>query len=168
MAQPRYILRPFDANDAHLLRGWLRTPEVMRWWGDPQQQLQVLMADLHDARMRQWIANIEDQPFAYLQAFPAHEWPQSHLLHLPDGTEAVDMCIGVPDLLGRGHGSALLKQFADALIAAGASAVAIDPDLANHRARRAYQNAGFEVDSFVESGEGPVVVMVYKPKVLNV
>jgi RimJ/RimL family protein N-acetyltransferase len=51
--------------------------------------------------------------------------------------------IGDPDMLGRGHGSAFLRRLAERLVAEGAPIVAIDPDVDNLRARRAYARAGF-------------------------
>ena len=51
---------------------WLRTPEVARWWGDPNEQLALVTEDLDEPLMRQWIAEYEGQPFAYMQAYPAH------------------------------------------------------------------------------------------------
>lgn len=47
------------------------------------------------------------------------------------------------------------------LIAAGAPIVAIDPDVANARARAAYARAGFVEDGIVDSGEGLVARMLF-------
>ncbi|MDQ3558113.1 MAG: acetyltransferase, partial [Pseudomonadota bacterium] len=140
---------------------WLRSPEVVRWWGDPEEQLALVTEDLHEPLMRQWIVEHRGHPFAYVQAYPARAWPQSHLMHLPDGAEAIDAFIGESDMLGRGHGGAFLRAFAEMLIAGGAPVVAIDPDLDNHRARRAYARAGFVGDDDVETGEGPAVLMLF-------
>ena len=50
-------------------------------------------------------------------------------------------------MIGRGYGSAFLRLLAKRLMRAGAPAVAIDPDVANLRARRAYEKAGFRVEA---------------------
>ena len=141
--------------------GWLHAPEVVRGWGDPDKQLALLTEDLDEPLMRQWIVEHQGHPFAYVQAYPARAWPQSHLMHLPDGAEAIDAFIGEPDMLGRGHGSAFLRAFAEMLIAEGAPVVAIDPDVDNHRARCAYARAGFVGNDVVETGDGPAVVMLF-------
>jgi aminoglycoside 6'-N-acetyltransferase len=62
------------------------------------------------------------------------------------------------DLIGRGHGSAYLKLLAERLRAEGAPVVAVDPDVGNFRARRAYEKAGFRGDTVVESGEGILMI----------
>lgn len=146
-----------------MVRVWLHTPEAVRWWGEPAEQLAQLTEDLGSALMRQWIVEHDAQPFAYVQAFPAHAWPQSHLTHLPEGAEAIDAFIGEPAMLGCGHGGRMLRQFAQMLLQQGAAAVVIDPDVHNHRARRAYARAGFVGEQVVDTAEGPAVVMVFDP-----
>jgi RimJ/RimL family protein N-acetyltransferase len=46
-------------------------------------------------------------------------------------------------MIGRGHGFTYLKLLAERLGAEGAPVVAIDPDVDDLRARRAYEKAGF-------------------------
>jgi aminoglycoside 6'-N-acetyltransferase len=133
-----YSFRPFVRADLPMIADWLRTPEVVRWWGDPAEQLTLVTEDLDEPNMRQWIAEFEGAPFAYVQAYPAHAWGAAHMAHLPEGTEAIDAFIGVPALLGVGHGGAFLGDFSEMLLAEGAPCIAIDPDIGNPRARRAY------------------------------
>lgn len=110
--------------------------------------------------MRQWIVEHDRVPFAYIQAYPTQAWPQSHLTHLPNGTEAIDAFIGVPEMIGRGHGGVFLRAFAEMLIAGGAPAVAIDPD-AETIARVVLMHAGFVGDDLIEIIGGQVVLMLF-------
>jgi aminoglycoside 6'-N-acetyltransferase len=50
-----YGFRPFTGADLPLVACWLKTPEVIRWWGDPERELAVLAQDLDEPSMRQWI-----------------------------------------------------------------------------------------------------------------
>lgn len=161
MVMEAYRFRPFTHADLPLAERWLRTPEVMRWWGDPQEQLALLSGDLQEPLMQQWIVEHGGQPFAYVQAYPVRSWPQSHLMHLPEGSMAIDPFIGDPRMLGQGHGPRFLRELAQRLREEGAPQVAIDPDVDNLRARRAYARAGFVGDTVVETGEGPAVVMLF-------
>ncbi|HXA22509.1 MAG TPA: hypothetical protein VNW90_09425 [Acetobacteraceae bacterium] len=43
-----YAFRPALEQDLPILRRWLRTPEVVRWWGDPDQQAALLRDDLNE------------------------------------------------------------------------------------------------------------------------
>ena len=157
-----YCFRPFTDADPPLVARWLKTPEVTRWWGDPEHELTVLAQDLDEPSMRQWIVEYRGRPFAYVQAYPAGAWPLAHLKHLSAETQMIDAFVGEPDMLRQGHGSALLRKLAQMLVDEGSPAVAIDPDAKNERARRAYARAGFEGDEIVKAAEGSVVVMVFR------
>jgi aminoglycoside 6'-N-acetyltransferase len=156
-----YRFREFTRADLPMITRWLHTPEVVRWWGDPQEQIVLLTEDLDEPQMRQWIVEHDRHPFAYIQAYGPHAWPQPHLNHLPERAEVLDAFIGEPAMLGRGHGSAMLRAFAQRLRAAGAPVVAIDPDPDNHRARRAFARAGFLGEEVVQTGQGPAVLMLF-------
>jgi aminoglycoside 6'-N-acetyltransferase len=156
-----YAFRPAARADLPMLREWLETPDVVRWWGGPAEQYTLLEEDLDEPGMTMLIVSFEGRAFAYAQHYAVHRWPQPHFAHLPASTRAIDAFVGVPAMLGKGHGSAFLRLLAVNLIAAGAPMVAIDPDIANARARAAYARAGFLDDGIVESGEGPVARMLF-------
>ena len=158
-----YSFRRFVRSDLPTVARWLQTPEAERWWGDPETEYGLLVEDLDEPRMQQWIVECDGRAFAYVQAYDADSWPQSHLMHLPSGSVVIDTFIGEPEMLGVGHGGRYLRQFARRLVDEGASCVAIDPAAKNHRARRAYARAGFAGDEIAESDSGPVVVMIFQP-----
>jgi hypothetical protein len=41
----------------------------------------------------------QSRAFAYMQAYPANAWPQTHLTHLPNGAVVIDAFIGEPAML---------------------------------------------------------------------
>jgi len=149
-----YSFRAARSDDLPLLRAWLRTPEVVRWWGDPDEQAAMLEEDLTEPGMTMRIVSRNAEPFAYAQDYDVHRWPQAHFADLPPGLRAIDSFIGEPEMIGRGHGSAYLRLLAARLRAEGAPVVVIDPAVDNMRARRAYEKAGFVGDRLVETGEG--------------
>ncbi|TIV10985.1 MAG: acetyltransferase, partial [Mesorhizobium sp.] len=77
----------------------------------------------------------------------------------PFGTLGVDLSIGPPELVGVGHGSAILSQFVEELFEEGAPRVVIDPHPGNARAIRAYEKAGFRPIGRRHSQYGDVVLM---------
>jgi aminoglycoside 6'-N-acetyltransferase len=156
-----YTFRPAEMRDLPLLERWLRTPEVVRWWGEPQQQAVLLREDLNEPRMVMRIVALAGRPFAYAQDYDVQVWPQPHFAGLPPGTRSIDSFIGEPDMIGKGHGSGFLKLLAQQLRAEGAPVVAIDPAVENLRARRAYAKAGFRGDAVVETAAGPAVLMLF-------
>jgi len=161
MQTSQYAFRPAAHSDLPLLRRWLSTPEVVRWWGDPEEEFTLLQEDLEDPRMVMRIVCFEGRPFAYAQDYEVYSWPQPHFAVLPAGARAIDAFIGEPGMLGVGHGSRFLALLAQRLRNEGAPRVVIDPDVANLRARRAYEKALFRADSVVETGQGAVVLMIF-------
>ena len=59
-----YSFRAARSDDLPLLRAWLRTPEVVRWWGDPDEQAAMLEEDLTESGMTMRIVSRNAEPFA--------------------------------------------------------------------------------------------------------
>ena len=156
---PDYRFRAMSAADLAMIRHWLETPEVMRWWGKPDEQYALVSGDLDHPDMDQFIVSVDDRPFAYIQCYALSAWNQGFGPQ-PLATRGIDQFIGVPDLIGRGHGSHFIRQFANGLLRSGTPRVVTDPDPANARAVRAYEKAGFERDRMVETPDGPALLMV--------
>ncbi len=156
----RYHFRAAARADLPLLRRWRESPEVLPWWGAWQHAEAEFEAHLADPAMALWIVALDGRPFAFAQDYACHAWDPHPFSYLPPGSRGLDMYIGEPDMLNRGHGSALLRQHADRLLAAGAPALGTDPHPDNLRARRAYQKAGFkEVSGPVETRWGRAILM---------
>ena len=85
----------------------------------------------------------QGRPFAYIQDYAPGDWLMHHFGFLPPGSRGMDQFIGEPEMIGRGHGSAFVREHVDALFAGGVPAVGVDPDPENARAIRAYERAGF-------------------------
>ena len=161
MTDSPYSFRPATQTDLPLFRQWLRTPEPMRWWGDPVHEYSLLEEDLENPGMTMLVVSYQGVPFAYAQHYEVHTWPQPHMSDLPKGSRAIDAFIGVPEMLGVGHGSAFLRLLTLELKDAGSPVIAIDPDVENLRARRAYERAGFRGDTVVDTEAGPAVLMLF-------
>jgi aminoglycoside 6'-N-acetyltransferase len=159
MVSADYEFISMTSVDLPLIRRWLETPHVSQWWHDPAEQFELVSGDLDHPDMAQYIVASDGRPFAYLQCYNLSDWntgfgPQ------PSGTRGLDQFIGEADMLGRGHGSAFIRTFAEQLLAKGTPRVVIDPDPANVRAIRAYNKAGFVKDRIVDTPDGPALLMV--------
>jgi aminoglycoside 6'-N-acetyltransferase len=154
-----YAFRPMTEADLAMARRWLETPEVRRWWGDPDEQIALLEEDLSEPRMAMWIVSHGGRPFAYVQDYDPLSWG-IRAFDVPPGARGLDPFIGEPEMLNRGHGSAFLRAHVDNLFAAGAPAAFIDPDPANARAIRAYEKAGFAAIGETLDSEGHTVLLM--------
>jgi aminoglycoside 6'-N-acetyltransferase len=159
---PDYVFHPMSAADLALIRRWLETPEVVRWWGQPDEQYALVSGDLDHPDMDQFIVALGEHPFGYIQCYPLSTWNQGFGPH-PPATRGIDQFIGVSDRIGRGHGSGLIRQFVETLLAKGIPRVVTDPDPNNRRAVRAYAKAGFQSERLVDTPEGPALLMVRNP-----
>ncbi|HEX8381498.1 MAG TPA: GNAT family N-acetyltransferase [Allosphingosinicella sp.] len=142
-----YRFRPAAPADLPMLRRWRDSPEVLRWWGAWEHPEAELADHLADSAMALWVVEQGGRPFAFAQDYACHAWDPHPFSYLPHGSRGVDLYIGEPDMLDRGHGSALLRQQCDRLFAEGVPAIGTDPHPDNIRARRAYEKAGFVVVS---------------------
>ena len=147
------------ADDLPLVRHWLGEPHVMRWWGQPDQQFDLVKSDLDEPAMDQFIVASDARPFGYLQCYDPVCW-DSCLGPQPGGTRGIDQFIGEADMLDCGHGSGFIRSFVDRLLTEGTPRVVTDPDPANARAIRACEKAGFLKDRVVDTSHGPALLMV--------
>src|SRR6266550_6136393 len=155
---PDYRFRPMTPADLPLVRRWLALPHVRAWWGDPEEQYGLVSGDLDEPAMDQHIVSTAGNPFAYLQCYDLTAW-NSGFGPQPQGTRGIDLFIGELDMIGRGHGSALIRRFVDGRLRKGLARMVTDPDPANARAIRAYEKAGFRGDRLVETPDGTVLLM---------
>ena len=156
----RYEFRPMSAADLPMVRRWLEAPHVAQWWHDPDEQFALVSEDLDHPAMDQFVVAAENRPFAYLQCYDPTAWSDNGLGTHPLGTRGIDQFIGEPDMVDRGHGSALIRSFVDDLLNTGTPRVVTDPDPENIRAVRAYEKAGFQKVSLVDTPDGRALLMV--------
>ncbi|MFG3596871.1 GNAT family N-acetyltransferase [Bradyrhizobium sp. RDI18] len=156
---PEYVFRPMAVADLPLIRQWLARPHVREWWGNPSEQYELVSGDLDEPAMDQFIVSAGSNDFGYLQCYDLTAWNSGFGEH-PRGTRGIDLFIGEPDLIGRGHGSALIRAFVEDRLKRGAPRIVTDPDPANTRAVRAYEKAGFEKVGMVDTPDGPALLMV--------
>ena len=155
----RYLFRPMTAADLPLVRHWLTRPHVMEWWGEPDEQFDLVRGDLDHPAMDQFIVTADARPFGYLQCYDLTAW-SSGFGPQPKNARGIDQFIGELEMVGCGHGSAFIHAFVDGLLASGISRVVTDPDPTNARAVRAYEKAGFRKDRMVDTPDGLSLLML--------
>lgn len=157
--KPTYGIRAVTEADMPLLAGWLAQPHVREWWGDPDKSLAELREVMDNVAMEALIVELDGTPIAYLQSYDPHLEDDHPYADQPFGTLGLDITIGVPEMLGQGHGSAIIAQFAEQLFEEGAPRLIIDPHPTNARAIRAYEKAGFAAFDTRTSIYGPALMM---------
>ncbi|AZO35324.1 MAG: GNAT family N-acetyltransferase [Mesorhizobium sp.] len=157
--QHSYDFRPVTEKDLALIARWLREPHVAECWDDPDKEIAEIREHMDSVSVEPLIVELDGRPIAYLQSYDPHLEDDHPYADQPFGTLGVDLTIGPPELVGVGHGSAILSQFVEELFGEGAPRVIIDPHPDNGRAIRAYEKAGFRPIGHRHSQYGDVVLM---------
>lgn len=155
-----YVFRPLTKKDLPLVRKWLETPHVGEWWGDLGEGLAEIRENIDSDSVEPLIVELDGRPIAYLQSYDPHLEDDHPYADQPFGTLGLDLSIGIAELVGIGHGSAMLAQFAAELFDEGAPRLIIDPHPDNLRAIRACEKAGFIKLGLRDSIYGPAMLMV--------
>lgn len=154
-----YDFRPVTEKDLPMIAGWLAEPHVAQWWDDPETEIAGIRESIDSISVEPLIVELDGKPIAYLQSYDPHLEDGHPYADQPFGTLGIDLSIGPPELVGLGHGSAIVRQFVEQLFEEGAPRVIIDPDPANGRAIGAYEKAGFRAIDRRHSEYGDVVLM---------
>ena len=154
-----YDFRPVTKADLPLIARWLAEPHVAEWWDDPQQEIAAIRDHIDSVSVEPLIAELDGKAIAYLQTYDPHMEDDHPYADQPFGTLGLDITIGIPGLLGLGHGSAIIAQFAEQLFEEGAPRLIIDPHPTNARAIRAYEKAGFTAFDERHTIYGSVLMM---------
>jgi aminoglycoside 6'-N-acetyltransferase len=155
----RYVFRSLEEDDLPLIAAWLAEPHVAEWWDDPKEELAAIREHIGSISVEPLIVELGGRPIAYLQSYDPHLEDDHPYQDQPFGTLGIDVTIGPPELIGVGHGSAIVRQFSDDLFAEGVPRVIIDPDPRNARAVRAYEKAGFRPIGERSSVYGHAILM---------
>jgi aminoglycoside 6'-N-acetyltransferase len=155
-----YTFRSVKADDLSMLRAWLAEPHIAEWWGDdPEGSLAEIREAMDSVETEPLIVELDGRPIGYIQSYDPHLEDGHPYQDQPFGTLGMDISIGPPDLVGKGHGSAIVRQFVDMLFEEGAPRVVIDPHPDNLRAIRAYEKAGFVAFDTRITIYGPALMM---------
>lgn len=158
--EPAYDFRDATVDDLSLLGKWLAEPHLAEWWSDG---VEASLAEIREAidsiDTEPLIVELDGRPIAYLQSYDPHLEDGHPYQDQPFGTLGIDISIGPANLLGKGHGAAILRQFADMLFEEGCPRLVIDPHPDNLRAIRAYEKAGFQAFDKRDTPFGPALLM---------
>lgn len=156
----QYDFRAVTEDDLPMLSAWLAEPHVAEWWNDgPGTALAEIVEAMDSDSTEPLIVELDGKPIGYVQSYDPHLEDDHPYQDQPFGTLGIDVTIGVPELVGIGHGSRLVRAFVEILFEEGCPRVIIDPHPGNGRAIRAYEKAGFRRLGERTTPFGPALVM---------
>ena len=150
---PDFTFRPLRDEDLGFVRAWLLRPHVRRWYDDvagetyPDDTIaDYRLAMRGDDPTDYFVIELDRRPIGVIQSYLVDDEPEyAAMLELGRPAFGIDLFIGEPELIGRGHGPALIRAF---LRDVGFSRYGVDlcvigPASGNVAAIRAYEKAGF-------------------------
>ena len=154
-----YAFRDLTEDDLPLIARWLGEPHVAQWWGKPEQGVRKIAEAMADIDTEPLIVELDGRPIAYLQTYDPHLEDDHPYQDQPTGTLGIDIAIGPPEMVGRGHGSGIVSAFVRLLFDEGVPRVIIDPHPDNLRAIAAYEKAGFRRFDTRTTVYGPALML---------
>lgn len=160
-----YQFREMTAEDIPLVFKWANEPHVKPWWkteSDPEKFQERYASTLNSGKVKAFIVSFKDEPIGYLHYWQTTDDPQ--FVHLyPEGAIRMGQLIGEPSALKQGHGTKMIKQFADKILRNDdVKMIVATVDTGNTSALRAYNKAGFRRNADMQTTNGPVALMERK------
>jgi aminoglycoside 6'-N-acetyltransferase len=138
--ESRVELRPLAPGDEEELLRIHSTPEVVRWWDDPEEDFPWDEPD-----SKRFTILVDGRIAGLIQYWEEREPRYRHA--------GLDLFLD-PKLHGRGFGTEAVARVVDLLISElGHHRITIDPALANAAAIRCYEKAGFEAVGVMRQAE---------------
>jgi aminoglycoside 6'-N-acetyltransferase len=157
---PSIGLTALAIEDLPIIARWLEHPHVMRWWGDPETELNAIAAHLVEPNIAPFLAREGSRPIGYMHVYHANPDPYWAAHQLPRETFGIDLFLGETDVVGRGMGTRLIQLLLRRLLTLPETArVQVDPAPANAAAIRAYEKAGFERRGPIDTPDGAALYM---------
>jgi aminoglycoside 6'-N-acetyltransferase len=137
-------LRKVILQDFKMLKSWDSMPHLVD---------QVPTADWHreeelledEPWRNQFIAECDGQPIGYIDIIDPYYEPSKYWGEVPQGLRAIDIWIGEPQFLGKGHGTTMMHLAIEFCFSFdNVSAILVDPYAGNKRAHRFYEKLGFQ------------------------
>jgi aminoglycoside 6'-N-acetyltransferase len=139
-------------NDYGLMTKWLRTKEVLEFYGDINSPYTIeAVRKKYEPRIRgectvsPFIVELDDLPIGYMQHYPIQVHKQKDFGYLENLViYGIDQFIGNPNLFNKGYGTKMVSKFIDFIIkTTDVEIIILDPAISNERAIRCYEKCGF-------------------------
>lgn len=166
----RVCLQPFHPQrDIDRVAAWLRAPQVVRWWGDPERHLHAVLKRPVEGGDALIVADGVTVGYVRWQRAPRAEMEAAGLHEIPEGSIDIDIAIGETDYIGCGVGSRALQLVVQRLRSEGSMPmIMMGTSVDNTMAFSAFERAGFRRSRHLDDAESdpawPLVDQAPRPQ----
>lgn len=166
----RVSLRPMGESDLDMVEGWLREPNVARWWlaySAFEEQFGAICARVRgeaDAATHMLVVSEADRPIGWAQWYRWADYPtEAAAMGAMPGEVGIDYAIGDPAAVGRHLGTemiaALVRYVRQDHPELG---ILVGPDAENLPSRKVLERNGFQLVAVrpvaTEATDAPVAI----------
>jgi RimJ/RimL family protein N-acetyltransferase len=152
--EPDYDFPALAESQLPLIKRWLLEPHVSRWWADPPRDAYPDdELEKYRSRIRGdadptllFLIRHRGRPLGFIQCYRIGDHgAYAEALALDSPAAGIDLFIGEPADVGKGHGPKLIRAFLRDVVFAtyDVDECVIGPSVKNASAIRAYEKAGF-------------------------
>lgn len=171
MQRAQFKFVPLSEPHLNLILSWLKESHIRKFWSEAENEDEVRAKYRGKAakNIHGYMIELDGRLVGYIQHYEAWNvgpgwWPDAK-----PGTYGLDVMLGDPALVGKGIGTAAIREFLADLLAlmraTGEKAVReviADPDPANLGAIRAFEKVGFKQVGMVPTPYGDSLLMTLR------
>lgn len=149
----------------------MQREHVRRWWRDSRTYDETVAHYLPSVRgddpTEHYVIVVDGRDAGMIESYLVRDYPEwDAVVEQGEGVAGVDLLIGEEELVGRGVGPEVLRQFAREVVFArpGVAALVATVEEANRRSWRAFEKAGFaRVGDVEEDGKPHRLMRLERP-----
>lgn len=165
-----FSFQPLTRQEFPMIINWLAKPHVKKWWPEPEANLAAVEKEFGASidgtePTKVYLAIVEDKPIGIIQCYQLSDYPKYQKTIKLDNAVGVDLFIGEEAYVGKGYGTAMIKQFVEEIIRRqypDAKYAISDPEVKNFASIRAFEKAGFIKGPIKPGDYGPEYLMTQK------
>lgn len=157
-SEHRIAFRPLEEHDLPCLHEWQQRAHVKRWWRDSRTLEETVAHYLPALRGEDptdhYVIVVDGRDAGMIETYLVSDYPEwDAIVEAGDGVAGLDLLIGEEELVGRGLGPAVLRDFVRVHVRAPVVVATVDEE--NRRSWRAFEKAGFHQVRDVEEDGRP-------------
>lgn len=138
-------------SDRELIAQWRAAAHVSRWFGPAGKHEDVVSSYLAYVRdgvgKNGYVVLLSDRPIGFVESYRIEDQPRyfANLGVSESGSVGMDVFIGIPEEIGKGLGTRIIRCFLEQklFVSGNIAACYVAPDVGNLRSIHAFEKAGF-------------------------